>query len=280
MPTPMPSMFFKSSPEIMLTPRVECITDQRFVVSFNLASHPLSIKEFTSAQAHALLQSSLFRRPVIAVVSLPSTAADPQGYLPVHFTLVPASQDQYEELVVLDAFVPEGLGLVLLPGGRAGIPIGTDFVPDMAEALTALPAPVASDAQVSDFECRSELIVDKLIQGELMGELAEVAFKAGAFGCWKTPDRSVAAGPRRLWRYHTGMRGINRVRVYERRAHGPLSVEWYDDTGRHRQSLASVVGHPVTDRVLAKSIADRMAREQSRKRHRRTATELLGLPNY
>jgi integrase len=75
----------------------------------------------------------------------------------------------------------------------------------------------------------------------------------------------------RLWRYATGERGLNRIRVYERRPNGPIYVEWYDREGRHQQSLRTAAG-------LAKQLADVMAAAQRRKREAQTASTLLGLP--
>lgn len=88
---------------------------------------------------------------------------------------------------------------------------------------------------------------------------------------------------RKLWRYITGEKGVNRIRVYERRPGGPISVEWYDREGRHQQSLTRLSGVPLLadseeNRELAKELADRMAAAQRRAREADQAHKLLGLP--
>lgn len=80
-----------------------------------------------------------------------------------------------------------------------------------------------------------------------------------------------------MWRYTTGRKGVNRVTVYERGRGASIYVEWHDDLGRHRKSLASILGHPVTDRELAKEAAHRMAIAQERKRNNQARTA-LGVP--
>lgn len=65
--------------------------------------------------------------------------------------------------------------------------------------------------------------------------------------------------------------------VYERPDGTSIFLEWWDDLGRHRQSLASIVGHPVTDRETAKELARRASQAQEQKRNRQ-AREALGLP--
>lgn len=55
--------------------------------------------------------------------------------------------------------------------------------------------------------------------------------------------------------------------VYERQPGGTLYVEWWDDLGRHQQSLRMRLGHPVTDKEFALEIAEDMAQAQKRKRN-------------
>lgn len=86
-----------------------------------------------------------------------------------------------------------------------------------------------------------------------------------------------------LWRYITGEKGINRIRVYERVPGGPIQVEWYDRNGRHQKSLTSLAGIPLRgdsehDRDLAKQLAERMAAGQRKERQAQVAHQLLGLP--
>lgn len=79
------------------------------------------------------------------------------------------------------------------------------------------------------------------------------------------------------WRYTVGRKGVNRVTVYERDRGTSIYVLWHDDLGRHRKSLATVLGHPVTDREIAIEAANRMAIAQKRKRNQQAA-QALGLP--
>ena len=78
------------------------------------------------------------------------------------------------------------------------------------------------------------------------------------------------------WRYSAGQKGVNRVTVFERTDAPSIYVEWFDDFGRHRRSLKTATGHPVTDRSLARRIADKMAGAQQQKRNQQAA-EMLGL---
>lgn len=80
------------------------------------------------------------------------------------------------------------------------------------------------------------------------------------------------------WRYTVGNKGVNRVTVYERPDGTCIAIEWWDNEGRHRERLKDDIGHPVTDRELAKKIAQRAAAAQDRKRNQQAA-ELLGLPS-
>jgi len=80
-----------------------------------------------------------------------------------------------------------------------------------------------------------------------------------------------------LWRYSVGHKGVSRVTVFERPDSSCLYVEWWDDDGRHKQALKTVLGHPITDRGLAQQVADTMSRAQERKRNQQAA-EMIGLP--
>lgn len=79
-----------------------------------------------------------------------------------------------------------------------------------------------------------------------------------------------------LWRYSTGTIGVNRIQVYERETGATIYVEWRDDLGRHQKALSSVIGHPVTDREVAKKIADRLAQEQEARRNRKALEAVFG----
>lgn len=84
----------------------------------------------------------------------------------------------------------------------------------------------------------------------------------------------------RLWSYSPphAVRGLNAVRVYERKPNGSIYVEWYDRDGRHQVALRTIAGGPVTDKKLAMRIADEMATAQAKVRNAEYGHELLGLP--
>jgi integrase len=77
-----------------------------------------------------------------------------------------------------------------------------------------------------------------------------------------------------LWSYSTGIRGLNRVRAYERIPGGPIQVEY---TGGRRQTLANLAGVPVVDRVLAEKVADALAAKLKAKGSGKVAREVLGI---
>lgn len=77
-----------------------------------------------------------------------------------------------------------------------------------------------------------------------------------------------------LWSYSTGRRGQSRVRVYERVPGGPIQVEF---SGGDRQTLTNMQELPVTDRELAKKIADALSRRLEAGSARKVAREVLGL---
>jgi hypothetical protein len=83
-------------------------------------------------------------------------------------------------------------------------------------------------------------------------------------------------GKKALWRYSVGTKGVNRVQVYERETGATIYIEWRDDAGRHQKALTALIGHPVTDRDVAKQIADRFAKEQEKKRNRRAYEAVFG----
>ena len=78
------------------------------------------------------------------------------------------------------------------------------------------------------------------------------------------------------WRYSCGQKAVNRVTVFERNDGNSIYIEWWDDTGRNREVLRTTVGHPVTDRELAKKIAHRASEAQLRKRNQ-SAAEAVGV---
>jgi integrase len=78
------------------------------------------------------------------------------------------------------------------------------------------------------------------------------------------------------WRFSVGTKGVNRVTVYERRHGASIYIEWADDEGRHQQALKSRLGHPVTDRELAKRIAKKVSEEQEKKRNRQAEEVAFG----
>lgn len=81
---------------------------------------------------------------------------------------------------------------------------------------------------------------------------------------------------RNLWRYAVGSKTVNRVTVYERPDSPNLYVEWYDDDGRHQESLRSATGKPVTDRKLAMEIAEHMAKRQEQTRNAESSELIFG----
>ena len=78
-----------------------------------------------------------------------------------------------------------------------------------------------------------------------------------------------------LWSYICGRRGINRIRVYERRDSKCIYVEWFDSDGRH-QKVLRLAEEPVTDRTLAKRVAHRMSAAQERRRNQALAQMVFG----
>lgn len=85
---------------------------------------------------------------------------------------------------------------------------------------------------------------------------------------------------RKTWSYTAGVRGLNRVTVYERWEDGPLQIEWFDRAGRHRESLQKFAGHPITDKEAAIKIADALSDAQKRKREGATVKQLLGVKEF
>lgn len=79
------------------------------------------------------------------------------------------------------------------------------------------------------------------------------------------------------WRYSTGKKGVNRVTVFERPDATNIFIEWWDDLGRHKQSLRTASGVPVTSREKAMEAADTMSAAQERKANQ-TFGEMLGIP--
>jgi integrase len=80
-----------------------------------------------------------------------------------------------------------------------------------------------------------------------------------------------------LWSYTVGLKGYNRVKVYELTPGGPIYIQWWDASGRHRESLRNVAKQPVVDRKLAILIANRASVEQAKARERKNAGVLLGI---
>ena len=80
------------------------------------------------------------------------------------------------------------------------------------------------------------------------------------------------------WRYSVGRKGVSRVTVFERPDATSIFVEWWDEDGRHKASLARLLGKPVTERERAMEVARRMSAAQERRRNQEAA-ELLGLPS-
>lgn len=79
------------------------------------------------------------------------------------------------------------------------------------------------------------------------------------------------------WSKKFGVKGLNRIRVYERREGGPIQVEYSTKDGRRRETLKRTTGAPVKDRELACQIAEAMAANQRRHIEARTAADILGI---
>lgn len=77
---------------------------------------------------------------------------------------------------------------------------------------------------------------------------------------------------RKTWTYSVGRWGVSRVRVYERYPGGPLQIEW---TGGKRQTLANLAQKPITDRGLAKRVANRLSERLEQEAHRGAAKRIL-----
>lgn len=81
---------------------------------------------------------------------------------------------------------------------------------------------------------------------------------------------------RKQWRHSEGVKGVNRITVYERETGASIYVEWRDDLGRHQQVLKSFLGHPVTDRELAAELCKHLSEQQEQKRNRQAAEVAFG----
>lgn len=90
--------------------------------------------------------------------------------------------------------------------------------------------------------------------------------------------------PEGPWRYSVGEKGVNRVTVWEnpQTQVDNLYVTWWDENRkRHREVLEDEDGNSITDRNLAKMIAETMSQKQRVRRGAPSAAirEVLGLPN-
>ena len=70
----------------------------------------------------------------------------------------------------------------------------------------------------------------------------------------------------KLWRCTVGIKGLNRITVYERVPDGPIQVLWYDRYGQHRETMKNMRDVPVYDKEKAVRIAEEMAAAQREKR--------------
>ena len=82
----------------------------------------------------------------------------------------------------------------------------------------------------------------------------------------------------KLWRETVGIKGLNRITVYERVAGGPIQLLWYDQDGQHRETLKNLAGVPIYDKAKAVKLAERMAEGQREKREAVVGRDLLNLP--
>ncbi len=84
----------------------------------------------------------------------------------------------------------------------------------------------------------------------------------------------------KLWRHTVGKKGVSRVTAYQRPDSPALYIEWWDDSGRHRQALKALTGHPVTDRELAVRIVEEASKKQEQLSNQKAAEGFLGVsPN-
>lgn len=86
-------------------------------------------------------------------------------------------------------------------------------------------------------------------------------------------------GHRFLWRRTFGIKGLNRITVYERVHGGPIQLLWYDHRfGQHRETLRNLAEVPIYDKAVAIELAEDMATAQRQKREAPIARDLLQLP--
>lgn len=91
------------------------------------------------------------------------------------------------------------------------------------------------------------------------------------------PDPNGSPRERRPWPYSVGVRGINRVRVYTREdAPEVIQIEWWDDRGRIQRSLSGILGQRISDRTLARDIAERVSAAQLKKRQQAARAMVFG----
>ena len=83
----------------------------------------------------------------------------------------------------------------------------------------------------------------------------------------------------KLWRRSVGIKGLNRITVYERVPDGPIQLLWYDRYGQHRETMRNLAGVPIYDRRKALKLAERMSAAQRDKREAAAARDLLNLPD-
>lgn len=79
-----------------------------------------------------------------------------------------------------------------------------------------------------------------------------------------------------MWRYTCGQKGINRITVYERPGRHQIYIQWFDLDGRHRVTLRSQTGHPVTSRADAIELAEDAATKQATKRNIAAMRSIFG----
>jgi len=81
-----------------------------------------------------------------------------------------------------------------------------------------------------------------------------------------------------LWSLSVGEVGASRVRIYERRAGGPIQIEWSLDKQRHQRSLRYHTGLRVYDRRDATRIAETMSRKLATGHRERIVEAMTGTP--
>ncbi len=155
------------SQSALVRPRLEGVSGDRCTLLALTGPHVLARREWTRAQARGLLESTFFDDPVRIVMMANQGAGRPQGLLHVTVDAAPERMLQQGEAVLLDAILPEGLGLKSLPDHRIRIPLGEHWVPVEPEVLVPIGQGSSSYEDLVTFECRCIEVFDRILRGDL-----------------------------------------------------------------------------------------------------------------